>query len=78
MVWAWIVVSRCSLISFVALPGVKHATHGTRSILGPRKTSNVGFAPRRPQPERPAKYAFLARLRSGGAYNKEPSFLLRE
>ena len=43
---------------------------GIRSISGPRKILNVWFVPRRPHPARSAKYAFVARLCSGGANNK--------
>ena len=35
--------------------------------FGPQNTSNVWFVPRRPHPERLAKYACFAHLRSGGA-----------
>ena len=51
----------------------KNAMRGIRSISGPRNTSNVWFVPRRPHPKRSAKYAFFARLRSGGANNKVSS-----
>ena len=37
----------------------KHAMRGIRSISRPRNTSNVWFVPRRPHPERSAKWAFL-------------------
>ena len=47
----------------------KSAMRGIRSISGPWNTSNVWIVPRRPHPERSAKYAFFARLRSGGANN---------
>ena len=47
-----------------------NAMRGIRSISGQWNTSNVWIVPPRPQPERSAKYAFFARLRSGGAnYN---------
>ena len=45
----------------------KNAMRGIRSMSGPRNISNVWFVPRRPHPKRSAKYAFFARLRSGGA-----------
>ena len=48
---------------------LKNAMRGIRSISGPRNTSNVWFVPRRPHPERQARCAFFARLRSGGANN---------
>ena len=47
-----------------------NAMHGIRSISGPWNTSNVWIVPCRPHPERSDKYAFFARLRSGGANNK--------
>ena len=47
----------------------KNAIRGIRNILGPWNPSTVWIVPRRPHPERSAKYAFFARLRSGGANN---------
>ena len=38
--------------------------------FGQSNTLSVWLVPRRPHPERSAKYAFFARLRSGGANNK--------
>ena len=51
----------------------KNAMRGIRNISGPWNTSNVWIVPRRPHPERSAKYALFARLRSGGANNKSKS-----
>ena len=51
------------------LPNRKNATRGIRNISGPRNTSNVWLVPHRPHPKRSAKYAFFARLRSGGVIN---------
>ena len=48
----------------------ENAMHGIRSISGPRNILNAWFVPRRPHPERSAKYAFFACLRSGGAPRK--------
>ena len=50
-----------------------NAMRGIRSISGPWNTSNLDRPTQATSgdPERSAKYAFFARLRSGGAKNKQ-------
>ena len=77
MVWAWMHLLSYALRTRTLLWfghgcfGIrvrsKNAMRGIRSISGPRNTSNVSFVSRRPHPERSARCAFFARLRSGGA-----------
>ena len=81
MVWAWMHLLSYALTTRTLLwfghrcfgirvrSSLKNAMRGIRSISGPRNTSNVWFVPRRPHPERSARCAFFARLRSGGAIN---------
>ena len=61
---------RCSgeFALILGFPGVKSAARGIRSMLGPRKTLNVQFVPRRPHPERLAKYTSF--MHTGGARQK--------
>ena len=81
MVWAWMHLLSYALRTRTLLwfghgcfgirvrSSLKNAMRGIRSISGPRNTSNAWFVPRRPHPERSARCAFFARLRSGGANN---------
>ena len=66
MVWAWMLWHSRSLFF------EKRDAWNTQ-YFGLPNTSNVWFVPRRPHPERSARCAFFARLRSGGANSNNNS-----